>query len=217
LRVIAILARKGGVAKSTLCRSLAVAALIDGRRAAIIDTDPQGSCLAWARRREADMPAVEGTDQPLADKLLQLRNRGAEIVLIDTPPSLQPVINLAAHQADLCLIASGIGPEDVEAVGGTAEIVKNLRKPGAIILTRCPPRAQAVSLAKAVLTAFKLPVCPTTLTQLVSHQYASAEGQTAQEMEPHGKAAREVTALWNWLKSQGWLADEPAAGRRAGE
>src|SRR4051812_38333543 len=163
------------------------------------------------------MPAVEGTDQPLADKLLQLRNRGAEIVLIDTPPSIQPVINLAAQQADLCLIASGIGPEDVEAVGSTAEIIKNLRKPGAIILTRCPPRAQAISMAKAALTAFKLQVCPTTLTQLVSHQYASAEGQTAQEMEPNGKAAREIAALWNWINAQGWLDEAPAAGRRVGE
>jgi chromosome partitioning protein len=72
-------------------------------------------------------------------------------------------------------------------------------------------------MAKAALTAFKMPVCPTTLTQLVSHQYASAEGQTAQEMEPNGKAAREIEALWSWIKNNGWLEEAPAAGRRVGE
>jgi hypothetical protein len=35
----------------------------------------------------------------------------------------------------------------------------------------------------------------------MSHPYASAEGQTAQEREPKSKAAAELAEVWAWLKS----------------
>ncbi len=50
-------------------------------------------------------------------------------------------------------------------------------------------------------TAFPMPTCPTAITHLMSHPYASAEGQTAQEREPKGKAAAELASVWDWLKS----------------
>jgi chromosome partitioning protein len=55
--VLAVVARKGGVGKSTLARSLAVQALLDGQKAAIIDTDEQATSLKWSRRKES-APAV---------------------------------------------------------------------------------------------------------------------------------------------------------------
>jgi chromosome partitioning protein len=214
LKVIAILARKGGVGKGLLARSIAVSGLIHGMKTAICDTDPQGSCLAWGKRREEPAPTIEGMDQPLGAKLALLKKLGADLVLIDTPPSIQPAINLAAANADLCLIVSGVGPEDVEAVGATADIVRSLKKPSAIILNRCPSRAQSVSMARAALTTFHLPVCPVALTQLVAHQYASADGLTASELEPNGKAARELEALWKWISAQGWLAEAAVTQRK---
>ena len=39
MKVLAVLAQKGGVGKSAVARSLAVAALMDGRPTAIIDAD----------------------------------------------------------------------------------------------------------------------------------------------------------------------------------
>lgn len=56
-------------------------------------------------------------------------------------------------------------------------------------------------MARAALTAFPMPTCPTAITHLMSHPYASAEGQTAQEREPKGKAAAELAEVWAWLKS----------------
>ena len=50
--VVAILAQKGGVGKSMLARSLAVQALLDGRKTAVLDADPQGTVLAWGKRRQ---------------------------------------------------------------------------------------------------------------------------------------------------------------------
>jgi chromosome partitioning protein len=215
VKVIAVLSQKGGVGKGLMARSLAVAALIDGLRAGLVDTDPQGSSIAWGKRREAPAPTIEGMDQPLTAKLSKLRRMGAQIVTVDSPPSIQPSINIAANAADLCLIVSGVGPEDVEAVGATVEIVRSLKKTAAIILNRCPPRAASISMARAALTTFKIPVCPVSLTQLVAHQYASANGLTAQEEEPDGKAAKEIASVWAWIRQQGWLQE--AQPERAGE
>ncbi len=43
MRVVSILARKGGTGKSTAARCLAVEALKSGRRVVIIDLDPQAT------------------------------------------------------------------------------------------------------------------------------------------------------------------------------
>jgi cellulose biosynthesis protein BcsQ len=44
--------------KSMLARSLAVQGLIDGRKAALIDADPQGTVTAWGKRRKINAPTV---------------------------------------------------------------------------------------------------------------------------------------------------------------
>jgi hypothetical protein len=41
------------------------------------------------------------------------------------------------------------------------------------------------------------------MAQLVTHAYASAEGETANEREPDGKAAKEVNSVYAWLKKEG--------------
>jgi len=201
--IISILAQKGGVGKSMLARSLAVQGLMDGRRAALIDADPQGTVTAWGKRRKLGVPTVlELGGSTLTDLLADLQGRGAEIVIIDTPPHSQPIINLAAGVSSLALIVTGPYPEDLEQVGAVTSIVKNLGKPTAILLNKTPPRAQALTLARSALATFALPTCPTAITQLVTHPYASAEGLTAQEREPGGKAATELGEVWQWLKQQ---------------
>jgi len=203
MMVIAILAQKGGVGKSMLARSLAVQGLMDGRKAALIDTDPQGTVMAWGKRRKLDAPAVMGLGtHTIAQALAELQRQGAEMVVIDTPPHSQPIINLATASSGLALIVTGPYPEDLEQVGAVTAIVKNLGKPSAIILNKTPTRSHALTLARSALATFAMPICPTAITQLVTHPYASATGQTAQEREPSGKAAAELGELWQWLAQQ---------------
>ena len=124
------------------------------------------------------------------------------MVVIDTPPHSQPIINLAAASADLAVIVTGPYPEDLEQVGAVTGIIKNLGKPAAVVLNKTPPRSQALALARSALATFALPICPTAITQLVTHPYASAEGLTAQEREPDRKAAAELGEVWKWLVKQ---------------
>src|SRR5215207_5189535 len=119
--VVSVLAQKGGVGKSMVARSLAVQGLMDGRKTALIDADPQGTVIAWGKRRRLDAPAViELGGSSLAHLLAELQGKGAEIVVIDTPPHSQPLINLAAAASGLALIVTGPYPEDLEQVGAVA-------------------------------------------------------------------------------------------------
>jgi chromosome partitioning protein len=201
MKVLAVLAQKGGVGKSLLARSLAVQGLMDGLKTAILDADPQGTVVAWGRRRKLTAPAIVPLgSRTIAEALRDLATRGANFVVIDTPPHAQPIIHMAATAADAAVLVTGPYPEDLEQVGTAATIVQSLGKPAGIILNRTAPKAHALTLARAALTAFQLPICPTALTQLVSHPYASAEGMTAQEREPGSKATAELAEVWAWIK-----------------
>lgn len=202
MQILSILARKGGVGKSLLARSLAVQALIDGRKTAILDADPQATIVSWGRRRQHGAPFILGLgNRTIRDALGEIEGRGGEFVLIDTPPHAQPIINIAADAADASLIITGPFPEDLEQVGPVASIIAGLGKPAGIVLNKATPKTTALSLARAALTTFNLPVCPTAITQLVGHPYASAEGLCIQEREPDGKASAEIAAVWAWAKT----------------
>lgn len=201
--VLSVISQKGGGGKSMLARSLAVQGLIDGARTCILDTDPQGTVVRWGKRREAAEPAVlalEGLN--IVDALRQLERRGGQVAIIDTPPHSQPIINMAVQAADAALLVTGPNPEDLEQVGVAAAIARGLKKPCGIILNKTMTRVTSLTLARAALTSFQLPVCPIAISQLVAHPYASADGLTAQEREPDSKAASELAAVWSWIKTK---------------
>src|SRR3974390_18640 len=114
--VVTMLAQKGGVGRSMLSRSFAVQGLIEGRRAAIVDCDPQGTCIAWGRRRgETVPPAVVAPDGKALEVVVrELSDRGAALVILDTPPHTQPIINAALAAADAAILVTGPYPEDLE-------------------------------------------------------------------------------------------------------
>lgn len=202
MKVLAVLAQKGGVGKSMLARSLAVQGLMDGLKTAVLDADPQGTIVAWSRRRKLSAPTVISLgSQTISEALRDLAARGADLVVIDTPPHSQPIISVAASAADAAILVTGPFPEDLEQVGAAAGIVQSLGKPAGIVLNKTPPKSHALTLARAALATFQLPICPTALVQLLSHPYASAEGLSAQEREPNSKAAAEIAEVWGWIKA----------------
>ena len=87
MKIIAIVAQKGGAGKTTLALHLAVAADRQGRSAVIVDLDPQASAAAWGDSREAETPAVVSAQAARLPQVLETaRNHGAEFVVLDTAP-----------------------------------------------------------------------------------------------------------------------------------
>jgi chromosome partitioning protein len=205
VNILAVLSQKGGTGKSHSVRSLAVAALLHGRKVGIIDADPQGSVVAWGKRRQHAAPSILPLgSHTVASQVKILEGRGADLIVIDTPPHAQPIISMAAEASTACLIVTGAFLEELETVATVAAITKTLNKPAAIVLNRVS-RSGALTLARTALGTFRLPVCPMAMNQLITHAYASAEGETANEREPSGKAAQEVTAVYKWLQKEGLI------------
>lgn len=201
MKILAIASQKGGVGKSLVARSIAVCALAEGRKAAILDADPQGSSIKWSRRRPWPAPTVREVDHTgLRESVDAFRQAGAELLLIDTPPHARPVVSLAAELADAVIIPVKPFPDDLEAVGATVEIIRSVKKPAGLVINAAPARSAAVTMARAALATFGLPICPALLVERLSHPYAIAEGLTATEREPTSKAALELLALWQWVQ-----------------
>lgn len=203
MKILAVLARKGGVGKTTLARILAVQAVIEGQRAAIIDCDPQQTAALWHKRRPHPAPSVDTLGStPLKDVLATWQKRKAELIVLDTPPHSQPLINLATDAATACIIVTGSGPEDLEQVGPMVQLTTQLKKPTVIVLNRTQPRTSSLGLARSALATFAVPICPHAITQAVVHLYSAAEGLVPAERELGSKAARETKAVWDWLRMQ---------------
>src|SRR5579863_9213947 len=104
MRAVVLATQKGGSGKSTLAIGLAVAAMADGHRVAIIETDPQGTVASWGRRRTLPEPRIEraATGLEIERALLALRHSGITLAIIDTPATSNDLSASAIAAADMC-------------------------------------------------------------------------------------------------------------------
>ncbi|WP_394227987.1 AAA family ATPase [Paracoccus marcusii] len=200
MQVITIAMQKGGVGKSTLARSLAVAAVRDGLSVLIIDMDSQQSVSQWAERREGDMPVVVfSTENELPKKLAQAKGI-ADLVIIDTPPARSTEAPAAVEVADLVLIPTTPDVEPLEQMPRTLRLCRGFsRRVFAVINMANPTGPAEVAYTREVIEAMGAMAAPVVLHRRKAHRDASASGQTVQEVDPNGKAAAEVTGLWAWV------------------
>ena len=206
MNIIAVVAQKGGVGKTTVSQCLAVEALRQGLATALIDADPQRSATEWGEQRETagiDAPSVIPLgSKSLSSVIADLIKRGAAFVVIDTPPHSAPAINAALGVSTGAVMVTRPNPMDVRALEATWAIVSQMNKPYAVVFTQTPPgtRAKALTLAKGRLDELGIPNCPTPLTYTLSFPYAQAEALAVQEREPTSKARAEIAEVWSWLR-----------------
>ena len=208
MKVIGLLSRKGGVGKTTLAVHLAVLAQQGGRRTLLIDLDPQGSAAAWWRAREAETPAlVETQPSELRGILDAARADGVDLVVVDTRPSVEADVAHVAALSDLVLIPTRPAIFDLRAILGTLDVVKGTTRRSLLVLNACPPargagEASIVTDARRALTAFGVPVAAVAITGRAAFIAAPVTGLTAGEIEPEGKAAKEIRALWRIVEKE---------------
>lgn len=209
MHVIGLLSRKGGAGKTTLAIHLAVLAGQAGKRTLLIDVDPQRSAASWWRAREAEIPAlVETAAAELASVLDAARDDGGiDLAIIDTRPSVEADAVQVAKLADLVLVPTRPAIFDLRAILGTLDILKGVTRRSMIVLNACQaPRgageASSVTDARKALAAFGVPVAPASIAQRSVFATAPLAGLTANEMEPSGKAAAEMRAIWRAVEKE---------------
>ena len=199
---IAVISQKGGAGKTTLAIHLAAAATAAGRVSLILDADPQATASRWSQWRSGREPEVIDCASPplLSSKLTAAAELGAEIAVIDTPPHADSMAAAACRAADLVLIPCRPRAFDLDAIQTTADLVKASGKPAFVVFTAGPQRAPNLYREAAeVVTGYGLKVAPVALSERAVYHHSTAEGKTAQETEPEGRAAAEVAELWKWV------------------
>ena len=209
MKTIAVLARKGGVGKTTCAIHMGTLASATGARVIFFDLDPQRSLTAWYQSREAETPALVETDAKQLPALLKSAEAGGyEWAVIDTPPAVSFDTAQVASLADLVLIPVRPSILDVYAVEGTADVVKSTRARAVLVLNACMPstergEASTTIETRAALAAFSTRVAETSLAQRVDYSRALNEGAAVNEFAPASKAAAEMARLW--VEVQGLL------------
>lgn len=204
MRTIAIIGQKGGTGKTTTTLGLAVCAELAGFATAVLDLDPQTNAANWKDRRGGEAgPAVESI-QPgrLRQTLKAAEANGADFVFIDTPGKSDTAAIEAARVADLVLIPVRPQIFDLETLGAVRDALRVAGSPAAyVVLNGIHPSASRSpdEQREVIARAFDLPVCPVHLSHRAAFAEAPATGKTPQEIDPDGKAATELKALFDFV------------------
>jgi chromosome partitioning protein len=208
MKIITLLAQKGGTGKTTLSIHLAVLAAANNQKVVIADTDPQQSSTFWNQRREDTVPEVMAmTAGDLQKHVKDLRKQGVNLLIIDTAPHSHNDAIIAAKLADFILIPSRPAILDLQAIGSSVEIVKSIKGRAAIVLNGCPfpgknGERAIVSEAREALAGYGLPVAPAAISYRAALSHSLIDGKAVTEFETNGKAAEEIRELMNWINQE---------------
>lgn len=204
MKVIAVVAQKGGSGKTTLAINLAVQAHLSGKTAAIVDLDAQATATHWADRRasHSDSPVVVPA-QPvrLAKVLESARASNADLVFIDTPARASEVALSAVRVSDLVLIPCRPAVFDLETLEVSQGLIRtaSASTPFYALLNGVPSQGTKRKEAEDVIRDYGIELCPEAFGQRAAFVHSTAVGLGAQEYEAGGKAAEEIQRVWLWL------------------
>jgi chromosome partitioning protein len=203
MRIITMLAQKGGCGRSTLAMQLAVWATQQDELACIIDLDPQASAQLWKSFRKAKLPLVQ---RALPERLSQLAKEaeslGVTTLLIDTAPHLDKTALDAIRRADLILCPT---KPDLLTLGALADTVtlldaaKAKEKVLAVINdlpTAAKAHAAALKTATVALKKFNLAIAETTISHSPPMVAAIGLGLGITEKAPKNATSKEIISLW---------------------
>lgn len=206
MQTLAMLARKGGVGKTTIAIHIGVQAHAGGKRVLFCDADPQQSLSGWWRLRKATAPDLITTDaRRLRDVLWAAAKDGYDLAVVDTPPAIGFDTVLVAGLADLVVIPLRPSILDIQAVASTADAVRTAGRSAVLLLNACPsPRGTAEATltmdARRALKDHQAPVADTVICERRDFTRALNGGEAVNEFAPTSKASVEVRRLWRELE-----------------
>lgn len=203
MKVVSLIAQKGGVGKTTLATCLAVQGVLEGKRVLIIDLDPQATAAFWSDTREnSEEPAVMSIQPVRLPAVLKAAEKaGTDMVVIDGAAVSKEVAYSAAEVSDLVLIPFKAAVFDINSVAQTVQIVEQVGSRYALVLTFVPPQGKETDEAKLIAQKLGSNFCPVLVGNRKAFFRAQSEGLAVQEYEPEGKAADEIKALYAYVEN----------------
>ena len=207
MQTLSVCSTKGGAGKTTLATALAVAASQEGRRVGLIDIDPQQTLRAWWEDRgRPENPQLVIWNTKLGVRFLptaveRAAAYGYELLIIDTPPAIMGIIELAVGVADVVLIATQPSPADLVGNKAIIEMVGHAGKDFAFVINRAEPRGDALLPETQKILKGIGPVMPAVVMNRLAFRTALGTGQSAAEIDPQ-KAGVEIANLWKAVKKQ---------------
>lgn len=209
--IIAVLALKGGVGKSTAAFHLAAELDRRGRRVALLDCDAQQSLATVAGRSPFPFgisSAVLDDERGARRWAETVRAVDAECIILDLPPHLEATAEAAAAIADLVLIPVRASALDFDATRRTLALIREARAvrrdrgPRALLLPSQVDRRTAAGREVAeALEGFGEAVGPP-LGMRTAFAEALAEGEAVAAWAPGSPAAEEITALADAIEKE---------------
>lgn len=202
--VALMVAKKGGVGKSTLAVNVGVAAAYDGLRVLILDTDldeEQQNCMHWYARRQKSSPdstnlkvmpcAIHKVEKAIAWG----RRQGFELIIVDTAGRDLVHMSNLADQADFMLSPGQMSQNDLDATGSLRRLWARPGTPSGIVVNGAiqedSPRTRYYWKKYSELG----PVLPGVLVRRVEYIDAMSRGMGVSEYRPFGPGDLEIRRL----------------------
>jgi chromosome partitioning protein len=204
MRTVAFVSQQGGSGKSTIASSLAVAAQDMNEKVCVIDMDPEGSLMNWARIRAAgDIEVLVSGAARLPSVLASLERRGVTLALLDTPGAEGAASSAAMQVADLNIVPSRPSLFDLWASARTRTAIEEIGAKFVFLLNQCPPTQQTTRVQDVVEALEEMGglISPLILAR-IEYQDAARRGRGVTDLNPLGAAAQEMRGLWQSITTR---------------
>lgn len=194
---------KGGVGKSTISVNLAVESSRRGNKTLLIDTDPQGSTMAFRGERDSDdINAIALISDKLHKDIQGFRD-AFDIIIIDAGGRDNKVFRSAVAACEKFLVPVLPSQFDVWAAEDSLKVFKEIQPfndmTGHIVMNMVRPNTIVSAEAHEALLEYAsdLPLLSETLHNRVAYKTSISQGLGVSEYEPKGKAATEIQDLYS--------------------
>lgn len=198
MKVVAVVAQKGGVGKTTIATCLGVEGEQRGLSVSILDLDPQATASFWHDMRSDETPAVVSLQASRIRPVLKAAEEaGCDLAILDAAAIARDVIYAASASADYVLIPTRSAVFDVTSLLQTVEIIRGVGRPLSVVLNFVPPNGVETTDALELLGRQGIRVSPAEIGHRKAVFRAQGLGKTVQETEPRSVAAAEFRELFD--------------------